>query len=713
MEATVHQSIYNLENESKRSIDTQSRLLERDARTILPFAAFFIGDIRDGLPMVNLQGAFLICFKNFSKQQVSQIFLGFGIFQFLSMAPCGYFVDYTSSKIDYLIRASGFVSLLTMMIATFSKPNGDNLNFIIFISCIQGMLTPLVHPLLQSITMGIVGNTGFSEQLTKNRIMNHFGTALSVGSSTVIAYYVYPKLHYIFVVSPMVWLGLIYFLKKIQPRDIHIDAARSLIIQSPTLTEYEEMEMDKDDTSEIKEDDWNEIIEMLEIEGHTDDVTKVNTQNTKYIPPDVSTDTFVDKTNIESTTLQGTVDSPSAPYVDSNNGQSYLTKGPSFIFGCGINDEDLSDNVRNGSFENSNVEKKLSSTSIINLLRLQHQKQKRIYSYHANRALTPLKALLNFKLLVLSSVIFFFHVSNSSVLPLVMQSLSLGDNKEGILLSGLCIFVAQFVMMIFVKIIGTYSSSYGRTIFFLAGIFSLTIRCLLLSLLASSEEQVRSWSDSMRIKLFILCTQILDAAGAGTVGMLHILVTCDIAAATGRFALMLGFTNTAMCLGSVVSNYTATFISKKYGYPAAFQALGLISVIPLIIYYMLMPETLPDYERIQIQRKEKLKRYASKKLKNLQMIFQKMKRRNRNKSEHNIQYSSNNQSSFRNNNLHQYTSEEIKNDNLEQSSSFHDRTVKEKCLNQSKIRNNLEFELFDEIKQHDLSTSITKYVELT
>ena len=80
-------------------------------------------------------------------------------------------------------------------------------------------------------------------------------------------------------------------------------------------------------------------------------------------------------------------------------------------------------------------------------------------------------------------------------------------------------------------------------------------------------------------------------------GCLHILVTNDISGGTGRFSLMLGVTTGAMCLGGTVSGYIGQAIAQDYGYPFAFTALGVMSLVPFILYVFFMPETLPDYAR--------------------------------------------------------------------------------------------------------------------
>jgi hypothetical protein len=50
------------------SLDQRDRddAFHRDARPILPKIAFFLGDLRDGLPMVSEQGQAALCLQKYS-----------------------------------------------------------------------------------------------------------------------------------------------------------------------------------------------------------------------------------------------------------------------------------------------------------------------------------------------------------------------------------------------------------------------------------------------------------------------------------------------------------------------------------------------------------------------------------------------------------------------------------------------------------------------
>ena len=185
---------------------------------------------------------------------------------------------------------------------------------------------------------------------------------------------------------------------------------------------------------------------------------------------------------------------------------------------------------------------------------------------------------------------FLFHTSNGTVLPLVMQTLAIGEGRVGILMSGLCIIVAQIFMVGSAKVCGDYSGVWGRKTIFLVGLFSVPIRCLILYTLTGIKNGMEE--TSVFLQVIILSTQILDGVGAGVFGTMYILVTSDISAGTGRFSLTLGLTSAAMSIGGTVSGYLGQAIAQDLGYQNAFMILGVMACVPAAGYLVFMPETL-------------------------------------------------------------------------------------------------------------------------
>jgi len=212
---------------------------------------------------------------------------------------------------------------------------------------------------------------------------------------------------------------------------------------------------------------------------------------------------------------------------------------------------------------------------------------------------TPLHMIRDPVLVTFTLICFLFHMANGCVLPLVMQSLALEGGRSSMLLSGLCIIVAQVCMVVSAKICGDFSGQMGRKPLFLIGLFSVGVRCLILVLLVSFRD---SHGSSMLINICILSTQILDGIGAGTFGTMYILVTSDISAGTGRFSFALGITTAAMNIGGTVSGYLGEALAEDLGYKEAFMILGGLSLIPALIMLLILPETLPKYSNKDIHK---------------------------------------------------------------------------------------------------------------
>ena len=470
--------------------ETMTGTPKTSARFFLGLVALFLGELRDGLTMINMQSAFLIVSKHYSEKQAGILFFVFGMSQFLFQTPAGYIMDYTDYKVHWLGLASIITTILTLLTATTAKEYGANLGFMIFLKFLQGGVTALIPPGLNSITQGIVGSVGMTRQVSKNEMRNHFGTAIIVLTGSLIAFFTYPNIGTLFVVSPIACVGVVTFLLKISPEDIDHDAARGLKLTSATSG---------------------------------DGMSAVSAQY-KLTHPD---------------------------------GGAKLDSGASDNVSIGQKEEDTSD--------------------------------------VALHAATPFDVLRDRTLLTFIVIVFLFQLSNGTVLPLVMQTLAIGEGRTGILMSGLCIIVAQVFMVGSAKVCGDYSGKWGRKSLFLIGLISVPIRCFILYILTrikNAQEET-----SVVLSVIILSTQILDGIGAGVFGTMYILVTSDISGGTGRFSLTLGLTTAALSIGGTVSGYLGQALAQDKGYQAAFMILGLMAMIPAVFYWVFMPETLSVAEK--------------------------------------------------------------------------------------------------------------------
>jgi MFS family permease len=612
---------------------------------------------------LNMQAAFLISAKGFNEKQVGILFLCFGITQFLFLAPAGYFLDYSDRKIDWVLGAGAAASALTVLTAITAEEDGRNMALMILWRLLQGGVTAILLPGFNGITLGIVGSTGFTHQVSRNRMMNHIGTATVVAFGSLLAYFLYPNIGALFFVSPVAAIGLAYNLRRIMPRHVDTDAARGLIIESPTMNEYEQYDEEQEAAAieaaalswQIMKEDQNsdpvkvesqkaEIINQFNyVNSNADPVCSLTSTcgtvpvfpsavlpspsvasatSSSYMPPDFLNADLIGKEALQRRNMVLLA----SPMSENEEGfqlpvsaelrqrqfawpvSSTLTENGEQLASPSRPNASEADRCpkiewtydRGDGFKMDNNKQNSSALSMSHLdanTQQTHCGPALTSEDPPRKARTPFAVLMDPTLRLFVTILFFFHTANSSVLPLVMQSLALKDPQAGILLSGLCIVLAQACMSYFAKVCGDYSPIWGRKNLFLIGLASLTLRCFLLAGLVSATIVVEDDDASNLLKVLILSTQLLDAVGAGIVGCLQILVTNDIAGGTGRFSLMLGVTTGSMCLGGTVSGYIGQAMAQDYGYPFAFTALGIMSLVPFIMYVFFMPETLPDYAR--------------------------------------------------------------------------------------------------------------------
>jgi MFS family permease len=434
-----------------------------------------------------MQSAFLIVSKGYSEKQVGVLFFVFGMSQFLFQAPAGYLFDYTEKKILWLSTAGVLTTMLTCFTALFASDH--NFWLMVFVKFLQGAITSFIPPGLNSITQGIVGAKGMTEQVSINEMMNHLGTAIIVFTGSLIAFSLYPNIGVLFIVSPIACTGFVWWLNQIRPEDIDHDAARGLKAEASSNNKF-----------------------------------SLTSSKEEYVPP----------TGYGSSAAKNSDDQPS------------------FVFGFDGGESKDGDGLQ---------------------------------------ANTPLQILRDPILLIFILICFLFHTANGTILPLVMQTLAIGNGRSGILLSGLCITVAQIFMVMSAKICGEYSGIYGRKWLFLIGLCSVPIRCGILTFLLTIE----GGEQTTFFQFLILATQILDGVGAGIFGTMYILVTSDISGGTGRFGLTLGLTTAAMSIGGTVSGYMGQALAEDRGYKSAFMILMIMSMVPALLYFFCMPETLPEH----------------------------------------------------------------------------------------------------------------------
>jgi len=188
--------------------------------------------------------------------------------------------------------------------------------------------------------------------------------------------------------------------------------------------------------------------------------------------------------------------------------------------------------------------------------------------------------LTDYRLLVFLLSVTLFHFANAAMLPLVGQRLANGHPQESSLWMAACIITAQIVMVPVATLSGVLAGKWGRKRTFLLAMCVLPIRGILYTLTDNP--------------LCLVAVQILDGIGAAAFGVVSILVVSDLTLNTGRFNFSLGTVLGAAGLGAAISNILAGAIASKAGFNFAFLFLSAIATVATIIFWLFMPETLPD-----------------------------------------------------------------------------------------------------------------------
>lgn len=444
-----------------------------------------------------MQSTYLIIEKNYTETQVGLMYFAFDISQFLFHPLAGYMMDYTKKKVLILGIASISTALLTLSTAAFATDNGTNIQIMIILKVLQGTFTAFISPALNSITLGIVGEEGMTYQVSQNEKFHHLGTALFVVFSSLLAYGIYPHIEFLFIVSPVACICVVYHLRRIKEDDIdHIAARGGFVTKS--------------------------LVERM------------------HLRPSASHDESMAASRCSSS--RG---------ADSFAADSIKLR-PSF--NCGFGQHAIS-----GSFDDD----------------------------HLIQADTPYQIFKDSTTIIFIFICFTFHLSNGTILPLVMQTVARDNGRMGLLLSGLCIAIAQIFMEFSAELCGAYSGRYGRKKLFIVGILTVPLRCTILSCMRIFKDEI-PW---IAFHSIIFFTQILDGIGAGIFGTLYVLVTSDLSSGTGRFSFTLGITTAAISLGATISGFCGQVLAQYLGYSDTFMILGCISMIPFVLYYLYMPET--------------------------------------------------------------------------------------------------------------------------
>ena len=526
---------------------------------------------------INMQSVLLMS-QHFTQKEIGALLFAFGISQVVFMAPMGFIMDKMSGwhKLHLVVASGTLCSVITVLTAILAANRSMTTQFVLKV--LQGAMTAIQPPGLNSITLGIVGGQGFTRQVAQNNMLRHIGSAINVGLGTITAYFLYPSVGPLFVVSPLFCVGLVYFARRIKPEQIDTDAARALNEHSSTMDEY----VKADATSEAL---WKALQEKRMSESAAgDDITRDRSETTR-----TGRDIYVPLKDMRT------------PVANDDFASSAFDFGSSTEFSPDLIDMDDTPRFYNtpdrGPPDVDNADKGETQQPTLGF---------QAASEAIREAMSPIVAIFSRDVLLFCGIVFGFHLSNTAVLPLVMTQVQLYDAQSSVLLSGLCILLGQSFMTIMAKITGDYSPHWGRKKLFLICLFSLPVRCFVLSTLTTEEERVASALGRHICKVLIVSTQLFDAIGAGIFGTLYILITNDLSRGTGRFSLLLGIVTAFMCLGCTFSSVIGAILAQDFGVDIALNVLGLISLVPAFVCMFMFPETHSKSRRARYKRRRKV-----------------------------------------------------------------------------------------------------------
>lgn len=178
--------------------------------------------------------------------------------------------------------------------------------------------------------------------------------------------------------------------------------------------------------------------------------------------------------------------------------------------------------------------------------------------------------LSNYALLAISFTLFFFHLGNAAMLPLLGQSAVERFHVDPAAYTAGTVFIAQITMIAISILASKIAISKGYGILFLLALIILPIRGLI------AYFYISSWS--------FIPVQILDGVGAGLLGVATPGIVAIILKGSGQINTGLGLILTIQGIGSALSTSYAGIVAKYINYSAAFLALSLAPCLGLLLF---------------------------------------------------------------------------------------------------------------------------------
>ena len=178
------------------------------------------------------------------------------------------------------------------------------------------------------------------------------------------------------------------------------------------------------------------------------------------------------------------------------------------------------------------------------------------------------KALEHKPVLIFALSLLFFHLGNAAMLPLLGLRLARLGHGDATQWMSACVIVAQFGMIGVALVAGQIAERHGKVPLFLFACCVLVAR----GIIAAFGEA----------PLWLVPIQILDALGAGTLGVITPTLVADLSWGSGRTQTTLGAVMTVQGIGASLSGSLGGTLIAGIGWRDAFLGLALPPVIAIL-----------------------------------------------------------------------------------------------------------------------------------
>ena len=189
------------------------------------------------------------------------------------------------------------------------------------------------------------------------------------------------------------------------------------------------------------------------------------------------------------------------------------------------------------------------------------------------------KALQHRPVLVFALSLLFFHLGNAAMLPLLGLRLAHFGHGQATQWMSACVIVAQFGMIGVALVAGQIAERHGKVPLFLFACCVLAVRGIIAAFGVAP--------------LWLVPIQILDALGAGTLGVITPTLVADLSWGSGRTQTTLGAVMAVQGIGASLSGSLGGTLIAWIGWRDAFLGLALPPVIAIVGALYLLRLTRP------------------------------------------------------------------------------------------------------------------------